>query len=192
MSQVKAFAEEALRRKEESVRFSITLPKSADELAASIAEQLDCSKSALCSDLLIRALKDIEPTFKEPDETMRGSLPSLEEYKEAFAAIKDGLTEGHKAMLIAHYKTPNFKTTTVKLAEAAGYKGYGGVNLQLGRIAGLIADYLKISPPKYPSGDPFYSAMLVTWNKEDVWYCTLRPQVVKALEDIGLVNNSKS
>lgn len=186
MSKVKDLVHKMMQKQEEPVRFSITLMKIDNSRLEKLAELIGCSKSALCSDLISAALDDVEEMFDTPDSDIVVDLPSVEEYVAAFSAIQEKLTEGHRAMLLAHYHAPDYTMTTPELAKAAGYENYRGTNRQYARLGEMIADYLSYPLPKHSNGSPFPTALVVKWTEKEVWYCTLHPQVVKALEIVGL------
>jgi predicted DNA-binding protein len=192
MNRVQKLADQVLRRQEESIRFSVTLTNTDNSRLESLAELMGRSKSAFCSDLIVAALDDMEEMFDTPDTNSDSALPSVKEYTEAFKAIKGKLTEGHRAMLVAHYHAPKYTTTTPDLAKSAGYASFGGVNLQYKRIGEMLAGHLNWPLPQHSNGAPFPTAFLVEWNQEQkskIWYCTLHPQVAKALEAVGLIEN---
>ncbi|WP_341527002.1 hypothetical protein [Nostoc sp. UHCC 0302] len=176
---------EILQRQQESVRFSITLSETDNLRLEKFVELMGLSKSAFCSELIVAALDDVEEMLDTPDSISNLSLPSAEEYIKAFTAIKESLTKKNQAMLKSHYK--NGSTTTPELAKAAGYANYRAVNLQYARIGYMLAEQLHWSLPKHADGSPFPTAFVVDWNFNDVWYCTLHPQVTKALKITGLV-----
>jgi len=184
------FADKALSRKESTVRFSIGLEESTDKRLECLATEMDVSKSALCSDLVRLGLDELEPFFKKPSDVVNNdSLPTTESYIDAFQHIRKHLTKGHTSMLsiMCEYPEKSFKASG--LASAAGYKGYGGANLQLGRIGYLISEYLKCPIPKHSNGDDFYSALIVQWTRDtqdECWRCKLHPQVQEALSVVDL------
>ncbi|NJL22274.1 MAG: hypothetical protein HC895_17960 [Leptolyngbyaceae cyanobacterium SM1_3_5] len=189
MNEVQKLAHKVLQRQEESVRFSVTLTKTDNSRLEKLAELMGRSKSAFCGELIAAALNDMEEVIDMPDSNTNASLPSAKEYAEAFSGIREKLTEGHRAMLTAHCHTSDYTTTTSELAKAAGYGHFGAVNLQYARLGTMLADYLNWSLPKHSDGSPFPTALLVKWSFEDVWYCTLHPQVTKALKIAGLVED---
>lgn len=186
MNKVQDLAYKVLQRQEESVRFSVSVTKTDNSRLEKLAELMRRSKSAFCSDLISAALDDMEEVIDTPDANIDIRLPASQEYIEAFNAIKEKLTEGHRAMLVAHYHAPDYTITTSELAKAANYEHFGAVNLQYARLGRMLADYLNYSVPKHLDGSPFPTAFLVEWSFEDVWYCTLHAQVVEALERLGL------
>lgn len=177
-----------LQQNEEPVRFSITLSKTDNARLEKAAEYVKSSKSAFCSDLISAALDDIEELFDTPESDVNPDLPAVNEYVTAFSAIQEKLTDGHRAMLSAHYHAPNYKTTATELAKAAGYKDYRGANLQYARLGITLAEYLSCPLPKHSDGVLFPTALLVKWTQKpkEEWYCTLHPQVVEALKIVGL------
>lgn len=186
MNEVQKLAYKVLQQEEESVRFSITLTKTNSLRLERLADLMGRSKSAFCSDLVSAALDDIEDVIDTPDTKTDIHLPSSQEYVEAFNSIKEKLTEGHRAMLVAHYHASDYTTTTSELARAANYGHFGAVNLQYARLGKMLADYLKCPLPQHSDGSPFPTALLVKWNFDNVWYCTLHSQVIEALQVSGL------
>jgi hypothetical protein len=173
---------------EESIRFSVSLMKSDNSRLEKYAEMKGMSKSAFCSELLTAALDVFEEALNNPDDSCNGFLPpSAEKYIKAFEAVKSELSYGHRAFLKAHYEAPLHTSTASKLAQAADYKDYRGYNAQSANIGQMLAQYLGVSLPQRPNGTLFPSAFLVKWEKvDDCWYCTLRPEVVTALQTVGL------
>ncbi|BAY17704.1 hypothetical protein NIES21_35460 [Anabaenopsis circularis NIES-21] len=188
MTKVQRLAHKMLQCQEESVRFAVTLVPTDNSRLEKLAQLMGYTKSAFCSELIAAALDDMEEVIDTPDSHIDKFLPSAEEYAEALTAIEASLTVGHRAMLVAHYHFPNRTTTTTELAKAASYDHYGAVNLQYARLGYLLAKYLNCSLPTHADGSPFPTALLVEWSFEDIWYCTLHPQVAEALEMVGLVS----
>ncbi|MBD2437409.1 hypothetical protein H6G69_11440 [Nostoc sp. FACHB-110] len=192
MTKVQRLAHKMLQCQEESVRFAVTLLPSDNLRLEKLAQLMGYTKSAFCSELIAAALDDMEEVIDTPDAHIDQFLPSAEEYADALIALEANLTAGHRAMLVAHYQLPNRTATTPELAKAAGYEHYGAVNLQYARLGYLLAKNFNRSLPTHTDGSPFPTALLVEWSFDDVWYCTLHPQVAEALEIVGLVGWQKS
>jgi hypothetical protein len=182
MNKIEQLAQSVLQSQEDSVRFSVTLNSTDNIRLEKMADLMGRSKSAFCSELIGAALDDMEEVMDRPEVKTDDQLPLAQEYLDAFKAIR--LTERHRAMLLAHFQAPGCTTTVTELAKAAGYKYYGAVNLQYGRIGRMLAEHLGRSLPKHLDGSSFPTAFLVNWKYEDTWYCTLHPQVIEALKDI--------
>ncbi|BAY41317.1 hypothetical protein NIES2111_57130 (plasmid) [Nostoc sp. NIES-2111] len=129
---------------------------------------------------------------------MLNQLLTVDDYKQAFTAIRSQMTDGHKLMLQAHYHAPAQTITATGLAQAAGYENYNGANLQYARIGELISNHLNYLPPeREDNGKPFWSWMLASgyWKTlEDdknqtqrEWQWQLRPQVAQALKELAWV-----
>lgn len=117
---------------------------------------------------------------------------TVDDYCRALAALAPSLTEGQRAMLMAHYHAPHRTITATQLAAAAGYEGYQGANLQYANVAKAIADFAHFAPPKRESNDlPFWTFTLADgyWQKskqgDSTWHWVLRPQVVAALHELN-------
>ncbi|MBK7934556.1 MAG: hypothetical protein IPK01_13960 [Acidobacteria bacterium] len=61
--------------------------------------------------------------------------PGSDEYKVAFAAIRDGLTDNQLRMLRAHYHSGGRAITVRELATTMGYDDFNQGNLQYGSLA---------------------------------------------------------
>ncbi|MEA5567827.1 hypothetical protein [Anabaena sp. UHCC 0399] len=129
---------------------------------------------------------------------MSNQLLTVDDYKQAFTAIRSQMTDGHKLMLKAQYHAPAQTITATELAQAAGYENYNGANLQYARIGELLANHLGYLPPeREDNGKPFWSGVLASgyWknlegsknNSQREWQWQLRPQVAQALEDLDWV-----
>ena len=99
-------------------------------------------------------------------------------------------TDGHMAMLRAHYNANDQCITATQLAEAAGYSNYGAANLQYGNIGKAIYEELLMALPTRNDGTPIYTYALATagdpTSEEEHWVWKLRPEVAAAVEILGL------
>lgn len=112
-------------------------------------------------------------------------LPAVTEYVAAFRAVEPRITDGQRALLLAHHAAQARTLTATRLAEIVGWSSYTAVNAQYGTLAGHLARALDIDL----SGDvqlgvlvefvdPGYAA-----NEQYLW--VLRPNVARALEELG-------
>jgi hypothetical protein len=121
----------------------------------------------------------------------RASIPaSVTEYVQAFQAIERRLSEGHRAMLKAHFSAPERTLTASQLAEAAGYRGYKAANLQYGNVGRWLYEEILCLLPERADGSKIYTCALADGAEleapEDQWRWVLRPEVAAALEHVGL------
>jgi hypothetical protein len=95
-------------------------------------------------------------------------------------------TPRQKKFLQAHYRATGRGETMSNLAEAAGYKNYGGVNLQYGGLAKRIARALG---RKLPTTRVFLLAEFVGPKKisNEEWVLYMRPAFAAALSSAGWV-----
>lgn len=113
---------------------------------------------------------------------------TADDYLRAFQAIKaEGIPEKHIALLQAHVGAPNHTTTWARLAEEVGYAKGSAVNLQYGKLAGRVAEKLRIT--EAPQG--FWLYVLVSWaNDRDTssghTAFVLRKPVIEALTRLGI------
>lgn len=113
-----------------------------------------------------------------------------EDYLAALRNILNDLTDGHLAMIKAHYLAPDRCITATQLAKSAGYSHYSAANLQYGFVGKALYEEIPMVIPKRDDGTPIYTFMLATAgnedSSEDEWLWKMRPEVVYAIESLGL------
>ena len=90
----------------------------------------------------------------------------------------------HPLFLQAHYKAPGRAQTATKLAQAAGYENFRGINLWYGRLADKIGAALGHKNANLALLVEFAPPRSVT-NKE--WVLMMRPAFADALKQVGWV-----
>ncbi len=152
-------------------------------------DRFDVLGSSL-EDVVIRLKSQVDARLDEIIAA-RLSAPSSTEYVEAVRKILVGLSDGHIAMLRAHYMAPNRSITATQLAEAAGYKVYGAANLQCGLVGKALFEELPVKLPKRADGTLIYTSALAEagdrTEAEDHWVWKMRPEVADAIREVGLV-----
>jgi hypothetical protein len=107
------------------------------------------------------------------------------EFKRALSLLGRPTT-GQRKFLQAHYRATARITTMRKLAHAAGYKRYGGVNLQYGGLARRIAHILNRPLPRIR-----VSLLVEFIQPEEVsnrhYLLRMRPAFAAALRSAGWV-----
>jgi len=107
------------------------------------------------------------------------SLPTVADYREVLSRMI--LSPNQKALLEAHYWSPEHTVTLEALAKAVGSPGTQGVACQYGRLADRIAEALScqhcawgfgILATSIPSGERGNAELLLA----------MRPQFARALE----------
>src|SRR2546425_10425446 len=101
------------------------------------------------------------------------------EFKRALSSIGP-LTDGQKRFLQAHYRSTGRVATMSNLALAAGYKRYGGVNLQYGGLAKGITRVLHRSVPRTRVG-LVGEFVKPTESSNKGWVLHMRPAFASAL-----------
>ncbi len=110
-------------------------------------------------------------------------LPSVLEYKDAFRAVD--LSEGQRAMLRAHYLAPNHTITSTDLADAAGYKGWQGANLQYGLLGKKLRDILNYFDA-YGQESYVLAEFYQPGTRGNIdWLWVMHANVVEALRALG-------
>jgi hypothetical protein len=121
--------------------------------------------------------------------------PSAAAYIEAFRKIYNRINENQFAMLRAHYLAPGHCLTTTALADVAGYKDIGGVNLWYGFLGQWLFENMTVPVDiLLDHGVPVYTSVLASWIADPssppshkshyVW--KLHDAVVQAIEEMGL------
>ena len=111
---------------------------------------------------------------------------NVEAYVEA---LREALAESPaklEELLRVHYEAPRHVRTYSQLAAAVGYKNYGGVSLQYGRLARKVADRLGVATRPE---EGFWGIVIVDWvgaYDPSGTRFRLRPVVVEALEQLEL------
>jgi hypothetical protein len=111
---------------------------------------------------------------------------SPQDYMDALITMSEKLPDNHLAMLQAHYRAPNHKISARQMAEAVGYPNVASANLQYGTLAGRLCDIINYRP----EGDNVY--VLANLIRPEIegnpeWLWEMRPQLAKALEQLGWV-----
>jgi hypothetical protein len=108
--------------------------------------------------------------------------PSASQYRAAFTALRDHITDNQRLMLRRHYRAPSRTITAGGLARAAGYDYFGTANRHYGGLARLMGEHLGYSPSVTRLGT------LVTFDhRQGHWHWLMRPEVARALELLGWV-----
>lgn len=104
---------------------------------------------------------------------------TVRDYARAFRQIKPA--PHHKRMLQAHYHAPGRTLTATQMSRAMGYRNYRAANVHNGTLGKRIAHVLH-----YRQRREVDLWMLVTFTRpHSEWHWTMRPQVAKALEQLG-------
>lgn len=116
---------------------------------------------------------------------------SADDYKRAFEALRrEGLSPKDVALLKAHFDAPNHTATWAQLADRVGYASGRAINLHYGKLAGRVANELRITDP--PNG--FWLSVLAGWAEEadpdGHTAFVLRRPVIEALVSLGILRNS--
>jgi len=110
---------------------------------------------------------------------------SIEDYKNAFSALKHRISESDIKILQINYESPNFTITAKQLARKMNYENYNAANLRYGSLASYFCDYFKVKPTEN-------LAVFVYFEKvNNEWHWTLRENVVKAIKEIDWFDNRK-
>jgi predicted HNH restriction endonuclease len=107
-----------------------------------------------------------------------------EDYLTAFKQI--AIAPHQSLMLQAHFHATNCDITAKQLSRALGYRNFRAANAHYGKLARLVGEKLGWKPlPEQ------YLGILVTFEKpEKEWHWILRPAVVEAIKQLGLIEGT--
>lgn len=142
-------------------------------------------------DGLVTELKNFVDSTITKKIDSRSMTPEVSEYVHAFQKILEELPESYLAMLKAHYLAIDRTLTATQLANATGiYKDWNTANLHYGLLGKRLHDELLIQLPKRVNGSYIYTYMLATEGgvslDESQWQWKMRPEVAKAIKQLGL------
>lgn len=105
---------------------------------------------------------------------------TADEYRAAFAMIREQMAESDLLMLKAHYESPNYDITATQLANKVGFPNFETANLRYGLLAGKFLKFFQIQLKRYVK----LNALVYLHNPNDEWHWTLRPEVIQALDEL--------
>ena len=111
-------------------------------------------------------------------------IPTADEHKAAFLAIRNVITEKQLEMLRAHFHAPNRTITATEMANTVGFPSYSAANLQYGILGRHLCEQLSRRLE-------FHIAILAEFDEgntsEPEIYWIMLPQVAQALTDLKWV-----
>lgn len=116
--------------------------------------------------------------------------PSVDRFREAFAAIRPTLSVQQLLMLEAHYLAPGHRVTSSELALAAGYTSHHPVNRWYSELGKGLRRALRL-PLKE---DGVHTGSFVQFpdkSRRDHWIFELKAPVVQALRSLGWFADSE-
>jgi len=112
----------------------------------------------------------------QPDDDLHYTA---RDYSRALRQIKPA--PHHKRMLQAHYHAPERTLTAKQMSRAMGYQGYRAANRHYGELGKLVAQALRC----HLRGHLPLWALVTFTQPHGEWHWTLRPEVAKAIEQLG-------
>jgi len=114
------------------------------------------------------------------------------QYLDALNGIK--MTDKQKLMLLEHYHALNRSLTYTELADASGYKNYGGANLQYGDLAKKIGDFVGFEyvDSEDNPGKKFHGSAIGMGNPytSGEFQLVMHHELAKAIEAHGMLDES--
>ena len=124
------------------------------------------------------------------DRANASPSPEIAKYVDAFRKLLPSLSDGHRAMLRAHYRAPSRCLTATQLADAAPYENYSAANLQYGMVGRMLWEELPTKLPIGTDGQPIYTFAIAEEGDrnrtEDQWVWRMRAEIAEALKQLGL------
>ena len=74
---------------------------------------------------------------------------SADDYKTAFTALREQMSESELLMLKAHYQSPAYDTTATQLANLVGSQRFLTANRLYGHLAGKLLRFFQIKLERY-------------------------------------------
>ena len=112
-------------------------------------------------------------------------VPTAEKFQEAFMSLESKMTETRHSLLREHYQFPDHTATMTQIATKMGWNKYVSGNTHYGKLARLVSEQIGFHP------DGCFLGTLCTFiepkEKGEQWLIIMRPQVVKALENLGWI-----
>lgn len=128
---------------------------------------------------------------EEIDEARTATPFEFGEYLDAFAAIRERISEKQMVMLAAHYYSGGRAVTMRELATASGYDDYKAANLQYGSLAKKLLDAMGRDAPLYDDETPIAILALGNIVSRDEFglemHLVMHDSVARALERLELV-----
>lgn len=143
------------------------------------------------------AMGKLKKSFYEMVVAKAEGTPSEARTAAGWRAIWDYLNPAQIAQVLALYHAPLRRLSTLELAQVAGYKDHGGVNLYLGKVGFMMFREAprKLLPDELNNdGTPVYTFALCAGvdktksSSDRGWIWEMRPEVARGLELAGLVS----
>lgn len=118
-------------------------------------------------------------------DELGSEAPTSEAYYRAFASLHNSLTANQLRMLQAHYAAPHHTISPYDLAQVVGYSGRSAVNLQYGKLAKRVGEYLGLKLRYHVQALILFVHTDSLRGEPSKW--VMRPQVAQALVQLGWV-----
>jgi hypothetical protein len=127
--------------------------------------------------------------------------PSVKRYRDALHVMESSekLSETARKLFSTLYQFPSHSATASEIAEEMGWKEYRACNLHFGLLGQRVGEQMEIGDDllkRLADEDGCYGVgpicLLCTFHRPDSngdTFLTLRPNLVKALEELKLVRN---
>jgi hypothetical protein len=122
----------------------------------------------------------------------KNSIPTADEFVDAFNRLDEKIGPHHWLMLKALYVAPGRTLTATQIASAAGYASYASANEKFGVLAKMLADDLDYRPTRREDGTMRWTSTLATGadpavEREDgQWQWRMRDEVADALGRLNI------
>ena len=146
-----------------------------------------CTRMGLLAHVIFKFSRELEPTYRTlflPFNATAKGESDMPISAARFAAVLHEigpLGENQLRFLRAHYHAPCHAATAALLAQEAGYRNHGGINLQYGKLAESIRARLRLRrrPTQLSILVNFLRPPSVT-NRH--WVLVMRPEFARGLK----------
>ena len=153
-------------------------------------KEVVCDMDGVGIEQLVTELKKCVDDLLDKMALEAGHTPDEVRVVEGLRKFLPRLHGNQALMLKAHYHAQSQTLTPKELADAAGYKDLGAVNLHYGAVGKALYEYAPIQLHKNNDGEPIYTCYLADPERvsedKNLWRWKLRPEVAKAIEILGL------
>jgi hypothetical protein len=122
----------------------------------------------------------------------KNSIPTADEFVDAFNRLDGRIGRHHWLMLKALYRAPGRTLTATQIAAAAGYESHSTTNYHFGALGKMLAEDLGYEPSRRDDGTTRWTSTLAIGADPDAdrddgqWQWRMRDEVVDALGRLNI------
>ncbi|MCK5055771.1 MAG: hypothetical protein KAT34_03900 [Candidatus Aminicenantes bacterium] len=124
-----------------------------------------------------------------------GKKFSKEDYRKSLINIKSKLTANQVKMLNHQYDAPDKTISATELTNLMGYRKFGAVNLQYGKIGRFLSEYFEFTPPTRKNGTPRWWMLIangIPSKMDENFKWIMHPELAMALKELGWIKSQNN